>query len=157
MVERRPLARTEGVIVSELDDELVLYDSASGVACRLNSSAALVWHNCDGTRTIADLAELLSSELGELADEDVVLVALDTLAEHDLIASGYERRDAIEMRLSRRRFIRRVGVVGGVVIALPVVSSLVVPAAAAAASVSYNPNYGNYSVDYYNRDTHTYF
>jgi hypothetical protein len=155
--EKRPVARIEGIVTSEFDGELVLFDSESNVACRLNDSAALVWRHCDGTRTITDLADLLSSELGIVADEDVVLVALDTLVDHGLIESGYEVRDATETRMTRRRFIRRVGLVGGAAVALPVVSSLAVPAAAAAASVSYNPNYGDYFHDYYNRDTHTYF
>jgi hypothetical protein len=56
------------------------------------------------------------------------------LAEHGLIESGYEPREPAQSRLSRRRFIRRVGVVGAASMSVPVVYSMVVPAAAAAAS-----------------------
>ena len=61
-------------------------------------------------------------------------MALDTLSEHGLIASGYEERGGSAVSLSRRRFFRRAGIAGGVALAAPVVYSLAVPAAAAARS-----------------------
>jgi hypothetical protein len=78
---------------------------------------------------------VLADEVGEVADEDLVLVSLDYLAEHGLIESGYEEREASVSRLSRRRFIRRVGVVGTAAAALPLVQSLVAPVPAAASPV----------------------
>src|SRR5581483_2818229 len=80
------------------------------------------------------LVALLREEFGDIADEDLVLVTLDRLEEQGLIESGYERRDADTARLSRRRFIRRVGVVGSAALVLPVVQSVVAPALAAAQS-----------------------
>lgn len=131
----RPLARSEGLLSEELDDELLVYDEQRHLACRLNRTAALVWRHADGARSVADLVEVLRSKI-ELADEDLVLVALDQLVEHELIESGYPARDHDEARMSRRRFIRRVGVVGAAALALPVVESVVAPTAAAAASVT---------------------
>jgi hypothetical protein len=137
-----PKSRTSGLITSELDGELVVYDDDRKLAFRLSRTAAIVWQACDGTRTISDLVEVLSQELGELADEDAVLIALDTLSEHELLESGYERRDVWATRLSRRRFINRVGLVGAAAVAMPVVASLAVPSPAAAASGnSYPPAY----------------
>jgi coenzyme PQQ synthesis protein D (PqqD) len=130
----RPLARTTGLITEEVDGELLVYDAQTDVACRLNASAALVWQNSDGRRTIDELVGVVAEELGELADEDLVMVALDHLAEHGLIESGYDAREARAARLSRRRFIRRVGVVGAAAMSVPVVHSMVVPTPAAAAS-----------------------
>jgi hypothetical protein len=146
----KPLARKDGLIVSEIDGEIVVYDGDDSIACCLNPSAALVWRYCDGEHTIADLHKIVAAEYGEVADEDVVLLALDTLSEHGLIESGYEKREPTTTRLTRRRFIRRVGLVGGAAVMLPVVSSLVVPSAAAAASIllSYTPGYG-YAHEYY--------
>jgi hypothetical protein len=137
----RPVARTEGLLTEEVDGELLVYDSERDVACRLNATAALVWRNADGERTVADLVAVLSEELGEVADEDMVMVALDTLAEHGLISAGHEPRAASASRLSRRRFLRRVGVVGAAAISIPVVHSIVVPTPAAAASGGYTPYY----------------
>jgi hypothetical protein len=128
--EIRPLARTDGLLTEEVDGELLVYDGEREVACRLNGTAALVWRSSDGERTV-----------GEVADEDMVMVALDTLAEHGLIQAGHEPREVNASRLSRRRFLRRVGVVGAAAISMPVVHSIVVPTPAAAASGGYTPYY----------------
>jgi len=141
MAGLRPLARTVGLITEEVDGELLVYDDGRDIACRLNGSAALVWRSSDGKRTVEDLAEVLSEELGELADEDMVMVALDHLSEHGLIQSGYRPREATAARVTRRRFIRRVGVVGAASMAVPVVHSMVVPTPAAAQSGGYPPAY----------------
>jgi hypothetical protein len=90
---------------------------------------------------VADLVAVLAEELGPLADEDMVMVALDNLSKNGLIQSGHEARDSNAVRLTRRRFIRRVGVVGAAAMAVPVVHSLVVPPAAAAASGGGYPYY----------------
>jgi hypothetical protein len=124
----------KGLLPEELDDELLVYDEQRHTACRLNRTAALVWQHADGERSIAQLVELLQVEV-ESADEDLVLVTLDRLYEQGLIESGYAGRDPDEARLSRRRFIRKVGVVGTAALALPVVQNVVAPTAAAAQSV----------------------
>jgi len=127
----RPLARTDAVVTEDVADEVLVYDERTDVACRLNQSAALVWRNSDGKRTLEDLVHVLEADLGDVADEDMVLMALDSLAEHGLIESGYEARDSTASRLSRRRFFRRVGVAA---VSIPVVASMAVPMPAAAAS-----------------------
>ena len=131
MARIRPLARTDAVVTEDVADEVLVYDERTDVACRLNQSAALVWRNSDGKRTLEDLVHVLEADLGDVADEDMVLMALDSLAEHGLIESGYEARDSTASRLSRRRFFRRVGVAA---VSIPVVASMAVPMPAAAAS-----------------------
>ena len=103
MARIRPLARTDAVVTEDVADEVLVYDERTDVACRLNQSAALVWRNSDGKRTLEDLVHVLEADLGDVADEDMVLMALDSLAEHGLIESGYEARDSTASRLSRRR------------------------------------------------------
>jgi hypothetical protein len=132
--DSRPVGRTEGLLTEELDGEVLVYDLSGDTALHLNQTAALVWRSCDGRRTVADLTTLVSEELGEPADEDVVLMALDNLADHGLLSSGYEERDGAEVALSRRRFFRRVGVAGGAAFSAPVVYAALVPTAAAALS-----------------------
>jgi hypothetical protein len=129
----RPRARTQGFLTEEVNDELRVYDEEHDAECRLNAGAALVWRNCDGERTVADLAEILREELGETADEDLVMIALDDLLAHGLILSGYEKRPDSAARLSRRRFLRRVGIAGAAAMAVPIVYSTAVPTMAAAA------------------------
>jgi hypothetical protein len=134
MSEPRPVGRTEGLLTEELEGELLVYDLAGDTAVHLNETAALVWRSCDGHRTIAELATLLAEQRGEPTDEDVVLMALDNLADHGLISSGYEERAGAEVALSRRRFFQRAGVAGGTALTAPVVYSALVPTAAAALS-----------------------
>jgi hypothetical protein len=133
----RPLARTDDVLTEEVDGEVLVYDTTREILCRLNSSAALVWRTCNGERTIEEITAIVTERLGDFADEDLVLVALDNLVAHDLLLSGYEPRAAAESRLSRRRFIGRVGVVGAAAAAIPVVHTMVVPTPAAAQSMGY--------------------
>jgi len=132
-VGKEPLARIDGLLTEEVDEDLLVYDSRHDIAFRLNSTAALVWRSCDGNRTVGDLLAILTAELGDLASEDMVLMALDELAEHDLIVSGYAQREAEAIRLSRRRFFRSAGIAGAAAAAAPLVYSMVVPTSAAAA------------------------
>ncbi len=129
-----PLARRDDLLTEEVEDEFVLYDKRADTAHRLNRTAAIVWRNCDGKRDVPALVAVLRTELGdELADEDLVRIALDGLRAKDLIEGGPERSQE-ETQLSRRRFIRRVGTVGVAALALPVVSSLAAPEPASAQS-----------------------
>lgn len=133
----RPRARTQDVLSEELGSELLIYDQRRDVACRLNRTAALVWRHADGERTVDDLVEVLREEIGDLADEDLVMMSLDQLSENGLLESGYEPQEMFASRLNRRRFIRRAGVVGGAALALPVVTSIIAPSSAAAARIAY--------------------
>ena len=126
MSDSRPLARTDGVLTETVDGELLVYDLDGDIASHLNRTAALVWRNCDGRHTVGELLVLVVEQLGETADEDVVLMALDSLSEHGLISSGYEERDGAAVALSRRRFFRRVGVAGAAAVNAPVVYSMIV-------------------------------
>jgi hypothetical protein len=133
-------------LTEQVHGELLVYDEQRDVACRLNRTAALIWQSADGERSVADLVGVLREELGDLADEDLVMVTLDRLEEQGLLESGYPRREPHAARLSRRRFIRRVGVVGTAALALPVVQSIVAPTPAAAQS----NGGGDYYYYYYN-------
>ena len=131
MTGKGPRARVDGLLTERVDGEVLVYDLDGDVAVHLNETAALVWRSCDGNRTVAEIAVLVAEELGEAPDDDVVLMALDNLAEHGLLSSGYDERDGAAVALSRRRFFRRVGIAG---VKAPVVYSLIVPTAAAALS-----------------------
>jgi coenzyme PQQ synthesis protein D (PqqD) len=122
------VSRTEGLRAEEADDGVLVYGEQGDLILRMNRSAAVVWRNSDGTRTVSDLVDTLTEELGEQADADQVLVALDELSRHGLIESGYDRRDPAAARLSRRQFVRRVGVAAAVVMgAMPIVHSMTAP------------------------------
>jgi hypothetical protein len=127
----QPRARESQLLVEQLDDELLVYDLAADRAHRLNETAAAIFRHADGSRSIADLVDMLSDEVGVLADKDLVLITLDSLAAASLI-EDYEPRATKDARLSRRRFIARAGAVGAAATVLPIVHSIIAPTAAQA-------------------------
>jgi len=128
-----PRARTEGLRLESLDDDLLVYDLDRNRAHRLNATAALVWRNADGQRSVADLAEVLRQSLDDVADENLVLCSLDRLAAARLLENAPERT-ADAARASRREFVRKVGAVGALSLLLPVVTSIAAPTRAQAQS-----------------------
>ena len=51
------LKRFPGVVIEEMDEELLLYRPTTHQAIHLNSTAAAIWKLCDGTRTTKDLID----------------------------------------------------------------------------------------------------
>jgi hypothetical protein len=125
----KPARRTEGLLVTEVMGEVLVYDLDRHRAHCLNPPAAVVFNHCDGTRSVADLARVLRRELGAPADPECVWLALDRLAEAELLQARVSR-PARAGRLSRRALIRRIGVA----VLLPAVTSVVAPTPAEAAA-----------------------
>lgn len=122
----KPQTRRSGLLIRELPDELVVYDQEQHRAHCLNRTAALVFRNADGTRSVAELSRLPG------ANADVVAVALDQLAAVGLLEAGTGERDEASPGMSRREVARRVGLAAAVL--LPAVVSIVAPTPAEAAA-----------------------
>ena len=102
---RLPLARHEDLVVQQMPEEVLLYDLRRHKAHCLNKTAAMVWQQCDGQTTVADMARRLEREAGPAVDEGVIRYALNKLGEADLLA---ERPDPGATRgLSRRQVVKR--------------------------------------------------
>ncbi|GAC1446429.1 MAG: hypothetical protein NVSMB56_05020 [Pyrinomonadaceae bacterium] len=124
-----PSARTEGLIIEELTDEALVYDLERHKAHCLNSTAFLVWRNCDGKRTVSDIAAILETELHAPVSDELVWLAIDQLSKDNLL----RERVTTPMSASgvaRRKMMKRMGVAA--VVAVPVVTSLLAPTAAQA-------------------------
>jgi hypothetical protein len=119
-------ARTEGLVVEEIGDELVVYDLDTDEAHSLDSSAAAIWRACDGTATPPAIAARLN------LDDAAVQATLTHLAELDLLTG---EAPAVTVTHSRRAVLRR-GLVAGAAgaAAIPVIRSIVTPAPAHAQS-----------------------
>jgi Coenzyme PQQ synthesis protein D (PqqD) len=124
---RNPLARREGLVIQEMPEEVLVYDTNTNKAHCLNKTAAFVWKSCDGSHTINDIAGLMEKEFGTNVPDDLVWLAIDQLGKDDLL----EVSEIPAKGISRREVIRRIGIAS--VIALPVVASLVAPSSALAA------------------------
>ena len=130
---RNPKARSEGLVIKKLDDELLVYDLETHKAHCLNLAAALVWNHCDGRKSVAEITRVLSEEAAAegLFTEEVVWLALVQLERFRLL----EERAALPQhatRLSRRELGRRLGL--ATVAALPFITAIVAPPAASAAT-----------------------
>lgn len=140
-----PKARQQDIIVQELNGEIIVYDLQVNRAYCLNETSAAVWQLCDGKIGVSEISRQLSGQFDSPADEDLIWLAIDQLKKHNLL----ENKDEIVSKfdgLSRREAIRKVGL--GTMVALPVITSLIAPQAASAASVcggSCNCSKGNTS------------
>ena len=129
-----PQARHERLVVQQMGDETVIYDEQRNQIHRLNQTAALVWRNCDGRRTTADLALIVQSEIGSPMTEEMVWLALDRLEKGHLLQARLARPEA-QGQVTRRQMLRKAALVGGVTLLLPVVQSMVAPTPAMAMSL----------------------
>lgn len=129
-------ARRDGLLKTDLAEEVVVYDPERKRAHSLSRLAVAVWQHCDGLTSIADLQRFVATELGQPVDEMTVLLALRDLHKAHLVEGftfGGAERDA----LSRRAALKRAAQFGAGALATPLVASVLVPTAAAAASVSF--------------------
>ncbi len=124
--------RCKRTIARQLSDEFLVYEEETNRAHCLNQTAAEVWKLCDGKRTIAQIVHTMEKQSRSPVDEQVVMTALTKFAKAGLLQNG----DALSSHagtLSRREAARKIGVAAAA-LALPVVTSILVPTPADAAS-----------------------
>jgi hypothetical protein len=132
--ERMPRARQQGLIVENLPGEVLVYDSERDRAHCLNQTAALIWKYCDGKTAVSQMARRLERDLNTTkVDERMVTYALEQLSKDHLLEETFVPA-AILSGLTRRQMVRTLGIAA--VIAVPVVTSIIVPTAQAATSCS---------------------
>ena len=125
---RLPHARTEDLVIRELDDETLIYDIERDTALCLNQTAALVWQQCDGTTTATEAARALQAKLNRPIDADMVWLAVNDLSRFHLVGSVDK-----PVRVSRRALVLKYA---PALALLPVIASIAAPPAAQAASCS---------------------
>lgn len=126
-----PIARTERLVVQDSVNEVLVYDLETDTAHCLNETAAFVWQNCDGKKSVNEIEILVTGKFGKVAGSEFVWLALDSLKKSNLLQNS----DTIGTNfdgLSRRQVIKRIGLSSMIV--LPLVSSIIAPSAAAAQS-----------------------
>lgn len=120
-------ARVDGLIVTDVGEDLVVYDDDRQAIHTLNPLAATIWRRCDGTTS----EEQMAAALGVSAD---TIAAAITLLHNALLITGTAGDRTPSPRphaVSRRRVMRQAGVAG---IALPAIVSITAPRAHAALS-----------------------
>jgi hypothetical protein len=126
-----PLARSKGLLVQGVADELVVYDLERHRMHRLNQTAALVWRHCDGNTSVAQLARLVHEKFGVPKSEELVWYVLHRLAKTCLL-QGEWKAPGVPSPITRRQLVHSLG--RGLAILIPVVYTLIAPTPAMAAS-----------------------
>jgi Coenzyme PQQ synthesis protein D (PqqD) len=130
-----PKTRTNNLLVQELESELLIYDLSNNKAFCLNETSALVFQLCDGKRTVLEIADALSVKLKTLVSEDYVRLTLHELNRDGLLENSDEVKAYLN-GVNRREIVKKIGFAS--MIALPLVSSVIAPSAAMAASQPIN-------------------
>jgi hypothetical protein len=133
-INELPRARKEKLIIKEVDGEMLVYDLTNDKAHCLNQTAARIWQYCDGNRSIAEIAELMSTPGNPPVADAVVLLALDQLQKFALLETKHEPIPQLA-GMNRRELVRRIGIGA---LALPIIISITAPTASAQAS---NPSF----------------
>ena len=121
-----PRARTNNLVIRELDDETLVYDMERDEAHCLNQTAALVWQQCDGRTTATQAARALQKELETTVDADLVWLAVRQLERFHLVDVS-EKSPSV----SRRNLVLKYAPLA---LALPVIVSITAPTTVQAAS-----------------------
>ena len=115
-------------IVVKVGDETLVYQKENHRAHCLNRTAAEVWKLCDGTKTVAKIAAIMSKESQSPVGEELVWLTLRMLSKSGLLVQ--KKKDA-QVLASRRAAMRKIGAAA---LVLPLMTSILVPKASAAAS-----------------------
>ena len=126
-----PVARTESLIVKEVDGETLVYDLKTNKAHCLNATAGRVWKKCDGLNSVSQITEILSREANSTVDEDLVWLALDQLQRFKLLEEAPAKPVHL-FGMTRRQMVARLGIAA---VALPAIVAIVSPTAKAQASL----------------------
>ena len=127
-----PRARQASLIIKEVEGETLIYDRDSDEAHCLNLTAASIWKSCDGQSTVSEIAGRLGTDMKAPVDENVVWMALDQLEKFKLLEKPVDIPQTFVSGMTRRQAVRALGVAA---IALPVITSIIVPTAALAQSL----------------------
>lgn len=128
-----PKTREKGIVIQNLDDEILVYDLESNKAFCLNKTTSAIWQKCTGELSVEAIVPEVQKDFGTSVTKELVALAIEQLKNDNLLESG-ENVSTILDGLSRREMVRRVGFMS--VVALPLVSSLVAPNAINAMSVT---------------------
>jgi hypothetical protein len=127
----KPLARKNQLIVEDIIGECVVYDSIHKKAHSLNSTVTWIWHHCDGSTDVEEMALHFEREFGCPDSLDVVISGIQQLeAAHLLVLNP--REDTLSIPPGPVMSRRSVVAAGSALV--PVIASILVPTAATAKS-----------------------
>jgi Coenzyme PQQ synthesis protein D (PqqD) len=142
--QKYPLALSEDIIVQDYGNETLIYNLKNNKMFHLNETSSLVWQFCDGRNSIEQISREVSQKLATYASEEVVWLALQYLQTNSLLVQNKEL-EANLTQISRREMIKKAGL--ATMVAFPLITSVVAPSAALAASGAENAGCTNDCTD----------
>jgi Coenzyme PQQ synthesis protein D (PqqD) len=121
-----PKARKADLVSRQIPGELLVYDLKRHKAFCLNDTAAKIWRQCNGKRTVANLAAELEKDLQSPIDSRIIGLALNQLEKSQLLQR--QAGGSVSLPISRRALIRA-GI--ATAITLPIVTMIAAPSAQA--------------------------
>jgi hypothetical protein len=115
--------------IEEIADEILVYNLQGHRVHCLNGPAARIWKLCNGRRTVKEIASHLEGDLKPAVRELVASNAITELASLGLVENWIR----VPKLISRRDMTRRIGI-GAAAVALPLITSIVAPTPAQAAT-----------------------
>lgn len=126
--------RKDNLVIQEFENETLIYDLNNHKAFCLNKHSAVIWNLCDGNNSVLEISEKMSASLQELISEDFVILAINQFHKNNLLENDREINQYFSADFSRRDVIKKVGL--STMIALPIISSVVVPQVVSAQSIA---------------------
>ena len=76
----------QGFLLERIDGEISIYHPTLTTAVYLNETGAMIWELCDGSRSVADIIDILSDQYPESRSqiETDVKVIVSRLVEHEI-------------------------------------------------------------------------
>lgn len=126
-----PLSRKKNIVIQEFEKEILIYDLTKNKAFCLNQTSAMVFQECDGTKSVAQISDKLSKTVEAKVNEDIIWLALTQLKADGLLENNNDFVTPFE-GLTRREAVRKIGFAS--IVALPVISAVIAPTAVSAQS-----------------------
>ncbi|MFN9173350.1 MAG: hypothetical protein ACK58N_02215 [Synechocystis sp.] len=135
-----PVARTTNILITEVDNEVMIYDRERDACHCLNPIATKVYYYADGRNTVDDIATFLDQELELSEDLDIrglVWLALEELEKCHLLKEYLREPLSDESGMSRRKVLGKTTKFAGAVAIgtlFPMIQSVIAPKPAFAKS-----------------------
>jgi hypothetical protein len=135
-----PVARTANIFITEVDNEVMIYDRETDACHCLNPIATKVYYYADGRNTVDDIAAFLEQELELSEDVDIrglVWLALEELEKCHLLKEYLKEPLSDERGTSRRKVLGKTAKLAGAAaigVLFPMIQSVIAPKLAMAAS-----------------------
>jgi hypothetical protein len=135
-----PVARTANIFITEVDNEVMIYDRETDACHCLNPIATKVYYYADGRNTVDDIAAFLEQELELSEDVDIrglVWLALEELEKCHLLKEYLKEPLSDERGTSRRKVLGKTAKLAGAAaigVLFPMIHSVIAPKLAMAAS-----------------------